>query len=126
MTSKVDKETLRQLVEELTLQVLKELEPENLEISSGMITPLFAKVLSGQIVSVNHHEHAGALGGVDLLVYTVVPLVHSGLVGEKATLDRADIRRMIGQTRSPRARRRIDALEKTVNTVLKQHTGANP
>ncbi len=123
MNPGLDKEKVYALVEKLTLEVLQELEPSSIDLSAGMIAPLFAEVLRGQIVAVNNNEHAGGWGGADLLVYTVVPLISQGLANGEGvvTLERADVRGVVRQTHSHRARNRLDDLTSTVNIILKRH-----
>ena len=118
MTEQINREKLQELVEKLTLEVLAELEPDSVELSSGMVSPLFSEVLRGQLFTVNNHEHAGGFGGADLLVYTVVPLIYNGLTRKEAVLARQEIKKVALQTKSRKARMRLSELEDVLNRVL--------
>lgn len=65
----------RQILGEIITEVLHEVGPDEVAVTSVFIDPLLEELFQGQMVAFDTREEAGSFGGADWLVVTLVPLV---------------------------------------------------
>lgn len=135
----------RTAVQVISQQVLAEVEPDEVEVSTGFIEPLIDMAVRGEIVTVDTSDEAGGFGGADLMVAVVVPIVVAvlsklladlggvGIEDLKKKLKRdkeakafikitvGDIEAVVSRTKSPGGKKKIKALAKAVNAALLEY-----
>jgi hypothetical protein len=70
----------REAAREISLAVLKELAPEEVEVALGFLDPLIEMAADNELVYVKGSDHSGGFGGTDVLFASVVPAVVKALV----------------------------------------------
>lgn len=64
---------------EISLTVLQELAPEEVEVALGFLDPLIEMAAEDELVRVDSGDHSGGFGNTDALFVTVVPMVVEAL-----------------------------------------------
>jgi len=135
----------RAAVRAISQRVLAKVEPDELEVSAGLVDPLIDMAAAGKVVTVDTSDKAGGFGGADLMVMVVVPVVVAVLgnlltkLGELgidqlkeklkqkkeatalAKITVGDIEAVVSYTKSSRGMKRTKELASAVNIVLLEY-----
>ncbi len=65
----------RKAAREISLAVLEELAPEEVEVALGFLDPLIEMAADDELVYIDSGDHSGGFGGADVLFASVVPAV---------------------------------------------------
>lgn len=132
----------RAMVRTISQRVLSKIEPDELEVSIGLIDPLIDMAAEGETVTTDTSDEPGSFGGADLMVMVVVPVVVAvvgdlltelGKLGieqlkkklkqEKRTQSTVqvavgDVEMIVKRVGSSKAKKRTKELTQAVNVVL--------
>jgi hypothetical protein len=132
----------RAAVEALSLQVLAEVEPDELEIATRFIGPLIDMAVRDEVVIYDPAHQAGGFGSADLMTSVIVPTIVSALrnlcsklagIDTQKTKSKEDLDKliktevekateeMIRRTHSSKAKRKSKALKHTTTIEITLH-----
>ncbi len=128
----------REDVRKISLAVLRELAPEEVEVALGYLDPLIEMAVDDELVRIDNADHAGGFGPADVLFVSVVPavvrmLAHVGATAvteplpSSSEIDEAlrraagEIESIVRRIGSQRAITGIAELLRTLHEVTRRH-----
>ena len=112
----------REAVRAVALRVTAALnEPGGRKLELGWLEAVLDRAAEGKVLAVDPWDHAGRFGSLGYLINVVVPVVAAALARAgttRARVSREEIRSVVAQTRSSKALKRIEDLERLINAAL--------